>query len=174
MTRPILIAVALFLLLLSACTHSLSMRSPDGERLRGQYRFARENTGLIQVTGVDGEVLAGKFGTVGRATFVESYENTFGSGSIRIDGPDISGYGTLFGGVFGRSRALADSAYGDTLDSTSGKSETGVRGPLFYWTASLRGDRGTTMGCYFIGSSYTGHGFGRCKSHMGKEYAVEF
>jgi len=174
MKQLIFIALTLSLLVVSACAHSLSLRSPDGETLSGKYRFARENSGLIQVIGADGEILAGKFVTVGRATFVESYTNTFGSGSIMVDGPDVSGYGNPFGGMFGGSHALADSAYGEALDSASGNSETGVRGPLFYWTASLQGDRGATMACYFIGSSYTGHGFGRCKNHTGKEYTVEF
>ena len=174
MKRLIFAWVALSLLILSACAHNLTMRSSDGERLNGKYRFARENSGLIQITDTDGEVLAGKFVTVGRGTFVDSYTNTFGSASITVDGPDVSGYGISFGGILGGSRVLADSAYGEAFDIGSGNSETRLRGPLFYWTASLRGDRGATMGCYFIGSSYTGHGFGRCKHHTGKEYAVEF
>ena len=150
------------------------MRSADGERLAGKYRFARDNTGLIQVTAEDGEVLAGKFTTVGRATFVENYNKTFGRGSIAVEGPDVSGYGNPFGGPFGSSHGLTDFAYGETSKSGSGNSGSGIKGPLFYWTASLQGDKGATMGCYFIGSSYTGHGFGRCKSHTGKEYMVEF
>ena len=65
-------------------------------------------------------------------------------------------------------------AFGETFDSARSGSEIEVRGPLFYWTASLRGDQGTTMGCFLIGSSYTGHGFGKCKSNAGNEYSVEF
>ena len=174
MKQLIGVLLALSMSVLWSCAHSLSMRSSDGEQWSGKYRFARENTGLIQVTAQDGEVLVGKFVTVGRATFVESYKNTFGSGSVTVDGPDASGYGNPFGSAFGNSRVLADFAYGETFDSTSGNSETRIQGPLFYWTASLQGDRGATMGCFFIGSSHTGHGFGRCKSHTGKEYTTQF
>jgi hypothetical protein len=109
---------------------------------------------------------------VGRSSFVDSYKKTFGSGTIVVDGPDLPGY--AFGGLFGNSYALTDAAYGETSSDLSGNSAILVKGPLFYWTASLRGDKGTTMGCYFIGSSYTGHGFGRCKSHTGKEYSSQF
>jgi hypothetical protein len=150
------------------------MHSRDGEKLSGKYRFAREDTGLIQVINSDGEILDGNFIRVGRAAFVESYEKTFGRGSIAVDGPDVSRYGNAFGGMFFSSSALSDSAHGETFNSASGKSEIVVKGPLFYWTASLRGNRGSTMECYFIGSSYTGHGFGRCMSRTGKEYSVEF
>jgi hypothetical protein len=162
------------LFILSACVHSLNIRSDDGEKLTGHYRFARENSGLIRMVGAGGEVLAGNFVTVGRATFVEDYTTTFGGGSIMVDGPDVSAYGNAFGGVFSSSHSLAVSAYGENFNSASGTAESGVRGPLFYWTASLQGDKGTSMGCYFIGSSYTGHGFGRCKTHTGKEYSAEF
>ena len=174
MKQLISVPLALSLSFLSACTHNLSMRSSDGERWNGEYRFARENTGLIRVRAKDGEVLMGKFITVGRATFVESYENTFGSGSIAAESPDASAYGNPFAGAFRGSPTPTDFAFAEIFDSASGKSETAIRGPLFYWTASLQSDRGATMGCYFIGSSYTGHGFGRCKSHAGKEYTVQF
>jgi hypothetical protein len=172
--RITIVPAAFALLILSACVHSLSMHSQDGEKLNGQYRFARENTGLIQVVGLSGEVLAGKFVTVARATFVESYTRTFGSGTILVDGPDISAYGNAFSGSFGSSHALVGSAYGENFNTASGNLEFGASGPLFYWTASLHGDRGSTMGCYLIGSSYTGRGFGRCKSQTGKEYSVSF
>jgi hypothetical protein len=172
--RFIFASLLVSLLVLPACAHSLRMHSQDGDELSGHYRFARENTGLIRILDSSGELLAGNFVTVGRATFVENYTKTFGNGSITVDGPDVSAYGNAFRGVFGSSHTIADSASGETFNSASGNSETGVRGPLFYWTASLRGDKGTTMGCYFIGSSYTGHGFGRCKTHTGKEYSAEF
>lgn len=174
MKRLIFLPFALCLWVLPACSHSLSMHSMDGEKLSGRWRFARADTGLIQVTGSAGEVLNGKFVRVGRPTFIQSYEKTFGSGSIAVDGPDLSSYGNAFGGIFVGSYSLTDAAYGESFNSVSGNSGTAVSGPLFYWIASLRSDRETTMGCYFIGSSYTGHGFGRCKSHSGKEYSVEF
>jgi hypothetical protein len=162
----------LSLLILSACVHSLTIQGGDGEKLSGRYRFTREDTGLIQVIGSNGEVLSGGFLRVGRSSFVDSYKKTFGSGTIVVDGPDLPAY--TFGGLFGNSYALTDAAYGEAFSDLSGNSAILVKGPLFYWTASLRGDKGTTMGCYFIGSSYTGHGFGRCKSHTGKEYSSQF
>lgn len=174
MKRFTFLPFALCLWVLPACSHGLSMHSMDGEKLSGRWRFARADTGLIQVTGSGGEVLNGKFVRVGRTTFIQSYEKTFGSGSIAVDGPDFSSYGNAFGGLFVGSYALTDAAYGELFSSASGHSGTTVSGPLFYWIASLRSDRETTMGCYLIGSSYTGHGFGRCKSDSGKEYSVEF
>ena len=162
------------LLTLSACVHSLSMHSTDGEKWSGRYRFARQDTGLIQVMGSDGEVLNGTFERVARTTFVKSYEQTFGRRSIAIEAPGSSAYGNAFDGFFGSSRARADAAYGETFNRAYSNSEVTVRGPLFYWTASLQGDRGTTMACYFIGSSYTGSGFGRCRNHTGNDYSVEF
>lgn len=169
-----LISLAMSLFVLSACVHSLSLYSMDGEKLSGRWRFSRENNGVVEVTGSNGEVLNGKFATVERATFVESYQKTFGTGSIRVDGPDLSSYGNSLAAIFGSSAALTDSAHGETFNPDSDKGDIGVNGPLFYWIASLRGDRKATMECFFIGSSYTGGGFGRCKSHTGKEYSLEF
>jgi hypothetical protein len=167
-----ILALLLLLVMASACVHSLSMSSSDGEELSGRYRFARENTGLIEVIGSDSEILRGKFVRVGRGSFVDLYQQTFGSGSITVDGPDLPA--SAFSSLFGSSYALTDPAYGETFDNVSGNSEILVKGPLLYWMGSLRGDKGTIMGCYFIGSSYTGHGFGRCKTHTGKEYSARF
>ena len=168
------IAWALYFLFLSACVHDFTMHSKDGQELNGRYRFGREDGGLIQILGPSGETLNGRFIRVARATFVAGYEQTFGRGSIATYGPDLSTYGNPFGGIFGSSSALSETAFGETFDSARSGSEIEVRGPLFYWTASLRGDRGMTMGCFFIGSSYTGHGFGKCKSDAGNEYSIEF
>ncbi len=167
-------AWALSLLLLFGCAHDLTVYSKDGQALNGRYRFGREEGGVIQISGANGEVLNGRFVRVGRATFVAGYEQTFGRGSIAAYGPDLSGYGNPFAGVFGSSSALSETAFGETFDSARSGSEVAVQGPLFYWTASLRGDQGTTMGCYLIGSSYTGHGFGKCKSDAGNEYSIDF
>jgi len=174
MKQFILIVVAL-LLSAPGCVHELSLHSRDGEKLSGQYRFARETTGSIRITDSNGEVFTGNFITVERARFISDYTTAFGSGSIIVDGPDLSAYGNAFRGVLlGNSRVRTDAAYGETFSKTAANSEIGVTGPLFYWIASLRGDQGATMGCYFIGSSYTGHGFGRCKTHAGKEYTADF
>jgi hypothetical protein len=164
----------LSLLTLPGCIHGINLRSTDGETLRGRYRFAREHQGLIQITQLSGEILFGTFTQVGRGAFVEGYEKTFGSGSISVAGLDASPYGHLSGGPFASSYGLTGSAYREMPVNTLTKSVTALNGPLFYWMASLRGDRGTTMACYFIGSSYTNHGFGSCKSHTGEEYSADF
>ena len=167
------IASPIFLLFLSACVYDLSMHSKDGEKLSGRYRFAAEDSGLIQIVGPGGELLNGRFVRIARTTFVDGYEKFFGRGSIAVYEPDLSN-GNPFSGMFGSSSALPDSAYGESFDKTREKSESMVRGPLFYWSASLTGNRGTTMGCYLIGSSYTGHGFGKCRTDAGHEYTVDF
>jgi hypothetical protein len=173
MMRLLGAALALCLFFLTGCVHPLTMHSKDGQRLSGRYRFARNDSGLIQVTGAKGEVFHGRFLRVARSAFIENYEKLFGRGSIAVSEPELRG-ANPFAGVFGSSSTIADSAYGESFDRAPGKSELAVRGPLIYWTASLWGDRGTTMGCYLIGSSYTEHGFGRCKSNAGSEYSVEF
>ena len=150
------------------------MHSRDGEKLNGSWRFARESTGLLQVVAADGEVLVGPFNPVPRPTFFEKYQNTFGDNSINADGPDLSAYGHVFGGLLATSPTLVDVAYGENYNKSSGESFHVVRGPLQFWTASLRGDKRTTMDCFLIGSSWTGRGIGRCKGLNGKEYTVEF
>jgi hypothetical protein len=165
--------MVLFLLMSSACVHKLTLQSADGEKLQGRYRFARENTALVDISGSDGEVWSGKFAGVARVFFIESYEQVFGRGSITLDGPDVSAYGNAFAGMVGSSYALTDSAF-EVTATGPGTVRNRVTGPLFYWTAVLNGNRGTTMNCYLIGSSSTGGGFGRCRSHVGKEYTVEF
>jgi hypothetical protein len=171
MKHTIFIPVVFLLFNLSACIHTLHMHSQDGEKLSGQYRFAREDTGLIQVNGSNGELLKGQFVRVGRTKFVERFEKAFGRGTVAFDGPDLSAYGNAFGGFFGTSSTLVDSAHGKTFNNASG---TVVKGPLVYWIASLGGDRGTTMACFIIGSSHAGHALGKCKSNTEKEYTLEF
>ena len=127
----------------------------------------------MRLLGPDGEVLSGEFVAVGRRDFVARYENSFGLGSIALETPDVSAYGNAFGSRFASSHALIESAHGEVFRD-SGPSPIAVSGPLFYWTAGLKGDRGTTLRCYFIGSRYTGGGFGRCKGDTGEEYTAEF
>lgn len=160
--------------LLAACVQPLTMHSLDGERLDGRWRFAREGTGIIQVDGTDGELLVGTFMPVPRRAFFENYQKTFGGGSIDADGADVSEFGNVFGGFLGNPNSLSDVAYGENYNQASGKPLHIVKGPLFYWTANLQGDRRTTMQCFLIGSSSTGHGLGRCKGRTGKEFTVEF
>jgi hypothetical protein len=106
--------------------------------------------------------------------FAEGYEKTFGRGTIEMDGPDLSRHGSAFGGLLAASTALHETAYTDANSGFAGQPTRTVSGPLFYWTASLQGDRRSVLGCYLIGSFYTGSGFGRCKSQSGTEYRVDF
>ena len=64
------------LLVLAACVHDITMHSRTGARIQGHYRFARENTGMIQVTFPGDEVVSGKFITISRAAFVDAYAKT--------------------------------------------------------------------------------------------------
>lgn len=160
-------------LILTSCVYPVTMYSLDGEKLDGRWRYAREGTGLVQISGPAGEKLAGTFQPVPRQIFFEGYEKTFGGGTIDADGPDLSALGNPFGGLLGSSSTLMDVARGENYDAASGKAAHVAMGPLVFWTASLQGDK-QTMRCFLIGSSYTGHGFGRCKAATGKEYTVEF
>jgi hypothetical protein len=167
------IALGLAFLFLSGCVHDLSMHSKDGENFTGRYRFAAGDSGLIQVSGPDNELFSGPFVPISRAKFIDGYREVFGIGSISVSEPEIYD-GNPFAGVFGSSSALPDLAHGETFDPLAGKSQATVRGPLVYWSAFLSGERGTRMLCYLIGSSYSGPGFGKCKTDPGHEYTVQF
>ena len=162
------------LLLLCSCVHHLTMHSRDGERLDGRWRFAREGSALIHVFNSDGEVLVGLLKPVARHDFFESYQHTFGQGAIDAQGPDLSSYGNAFWSLPGSANALGDVVFGESFDSSAGAPARIVAGPLFYWTASLYGDKRTSMNCFLIGSFHSARGLGRCKGPAGKEYTVRF
>jgi hypothetical protein len=162
------------LLMLASCVYPLTMHSKSGERLDGRWRFARGDSGLMQVFGTGGETLIGTFRPISRGDFFTNYQKTFGAGSIDADEPELSAYGNGFWVSLGSANALGDVAYGENYNGATGTSQQVVRGPLFYWTANLQGDKRTVMQCFLIGSSYTGHGLGRCKGAESKEYTVEF
>ena len=164
----------LVLFLLGGCSHPMSMVSPEGVSYDGQYRFGREDGGLMQIYGPENEVLIGRFSRVSRKAFVESYQKTFGRGTIEIHGPDLSRHAGSLSGVLGPTSGFHETAYADPVAAAEGRPTKSITGPLFYWVASLQGDRRTVLGCFFIGSSYTGSGFGRCKSQSGEEYKIDF
>lgn len=168
------IILVLFSLMLSSCVHRLTMHSRDGERLDGKWRFAREGAALIQVFSSDGEVLVGLLTPVSRGVFFQNYQQTFGRGSIDAEGPDFSSFGNSLWLPPGSSNVLADVVYGESFNAAAKNSARMVTGPLFYWTASLQGDKRTYMQCFLIGSSHSASGVGRCKGTAGKEYTVEF
>jgi len=158
-------------LMCCACSHPMSMVSLDGELFSGRYRFGREGTGLMQIHGPENEVLIGRFMRVDRTVFVQDYEKAFGRRTIEADGPDLSRHVNGVGGLLGNASTFHETAYAEPIQGIPSQS---VSGPLFYWTASLQGDRRMVLGCFLIGSAYTGHGFGRCKSQTGKEFHVDF
>lgn len=172
--KPSVLILLSFSLLFSGCIYRLTLKSDDGEKFTGRYRFSRGDGGLMQVTGPGGELLEGGFARVARAAFIAGYEKTFGSGTVAVDGPEVSFPGNTLGSLFGNPTALRDAAYGKALQDGAEGSGKLVGGPLIYWMGSLAGNRGTSMACYIIGSSRSGHGLGRCKSHTGKEYGLEF
>lgn len=172
--RKFRIAPVCLLVWLSACTQPMTMYSVTGERLEGKWRYARDNSGLIQVMGPTGEVLVGSFKPVSRRAFFDRYEKIFGTGTVMADGPDVSAFGNAFAGMLGGSKTLVDAAYGENFNPAADNSSRVVAGPLFYWSANLQGDKRTTMHCLLFGSAYTGHGLGRCKETGGAEYTVEF
>jgi hypothetical protein len=150
------------------------MHARDGERLNGRWRFAREGAALIQVFRPDGEVLVGMLTPVTRRVFFQNYQQIFGRGAIDAEGPDFSSFGNSLWSSPGSSNALADVVYGESFNAAAKDSARVVSGPLFFWTASLQGDRRTSMRCFLIGSSHSASGLGRCKGAAGKEYTVEF
>jgi hypothetical protein len=164
----------LLALAISGCAHSMSMTALDGAKYAGRYRFGREDNGLMQIYGPDNETLIGNFTRVGRTAFAENYEKTFGRGTIELDGPDLSRHGGTIGGVLGTSSVFHETAYADPDAVLAGKKTKIISGPLFYWIAHLQGDRRTVLGCYLVGSAYTGNGFGRCKSQSGNEFRIDF
>lgn len=174
MKRWSLFALLIATLALSACSHPMSMKAPDGATYGGRYRFARGDDGLMQIYGPENEVLIGRFSRVGRTAFVESYEKVFGRGTVELDGPDLSRHAGSLGGVIGLGASFHETAYADPVAAAQGRPTKSITGPLFYWVASLQGDRRTVLGCFLIGSSYTGGGFGRCKSQSGREYNIDF
>src|SRR5262245_1339878 len=147
-----------------ACAYPMTMVSSDGERFSGRYRIGRAGTGLMEIYGPENELLIGRFVRVDRTLFVRAYEKAFGSHTIEADGPDLSRYSNAFGGLLGNSSTFHETAYAEPTQDASIQPGKSVSGPLFYWTASLQGDRRMVLGCYLIGSAYTGRGFGRCKS----------
>lgn len=174
MKRANYLAVALLAVFLGACSHPMTMKSPEGVSYDGRYRFGRDDSGLMQIYGPGNEILVGRFARVGRTAFVESYEKSFGRGTIELDGPDLSRHAGSLGGVMGPTTGFHETAYADPVAAAEGRPSKSITGPLFYWVASLEGDRRTVMGCFLIGSSYTGGGFGRCKSQAGHVYNIEF
>jgi hypothetical protein len=168
------IALVLALLMLAGCSHPMTMKSPEGVTYDGRYRFGRDDSGLMQIQGPENEVLLGRFDRVGRTAFVENYEKVFGRGTIELDGPDLSRHAGSLGGVIGPTSGFHETAFADPAAAAEGRPSKSITGPLFYWVASLQGDRRTVLGCFLIGSSYTGSGFGRCKSQSGQEYDIDF
>jgi hypothetical protein len=162
------------LMMLSGCSHQMTMKSLEGVTYDGRYRFGRDDSGLMQIYGPENEILIGRFVRVGRTHFVESYEKTFGRDTIALAGPDLSRHAGSLGGVIGPTSGFHETAYADPAAAAEGKPTKSISGPLFYWVASLQGDRRTVLGCFLIGSSYTGGGFGRCKSQSGQIYDVDF
>jgi hypothetical protein len=170
--RSLLIVVAA--LLLTACVHRVTLHGRDGERLEGKWRHAQQGNGVIQLLGPDGERLGGTLTAVPRRSFLQQYAAVFGANSIDAEGPDLSAYGHGLWVLPGNSNALAEAVHGESFAAATVPNARMVRGPLFFWTTTLRGAKERVIQCFLIGSSHSARGLGRCKGPAGKEYTVEF
>src|SRR5277367_4230554 len=91
-----------------------------------------------------------------------------GHGTAKIITPDgeilLGEYSIVFGGSVGFG-AILGSAYGPGgAASVNGVSESVEIDGRGEGTASLVGDRGTSMQCEFLNANMTGHGSGACRS----------
>jgi hypothetical protein len=125
---------------------------------------------LVQLIGPGGDVLMGKLFRIARSNFIEGYQKTLGTDSIAVYGPAVSFSDKVFGGIFGSVGAQGRCLRTYVRRRRGRLPETRKRNPrLLDSTASLQGDNGSAIGCYFIRSVYTAQRLGGCKSDTGKD-----
>ena len=73
----------------------------------------------------------------------------------------------------GLSSVSHETAYADAVTGSPASRQSRKRPAILLDGFPARRPR-SVLGCYLIGSSYTGNGFGRCKSQSGKEYELIF
>ncbi len=102
-----------------------------------------------------------------------------GHGEVEIDAPDgevlkgeysivrggITGFGSIFGAVYGKNGAAA----GFAANTTHTIEENGSPG-----TVSAYGNKGTSLQCEFYNDNSSGHGYGGCKSSKGLFYRLQY
>jgi hypothetical protein len=135
--------------------HPITLYSLDGEILKGEYTFTRRMKGNVKVARPDtGEVLTGEFTSVDERTFAYSYNQAFGR---------------AFGTVFGPAGTAMGSAQASASGYSWGVSDSG----RFQGMGFLHGQT-IVMQCFYVGSTRTNNGIGKCKSSQGKEYDLQF
>ena len=131
------------------------MYSLDGEVLKGEYTFTSRMKGNVNVARPDGgEVLTGEFTSVDERMF--SY-----------------GYSQAFGRAFATAYGLGGTATGSATANASGYGWRVSDSGRFHGMGFLRGPH-TVIQCFYVGSTRTNNGIGKCKSGDGKEYDLQF
>ena len=135
--------------------HAITIYALDGEVLKGEYSFTSRMKGNVKVARPDSsEVLTGEFTSVDERSFSYGYSQAFGRAFGTAYGP---------GGTATGSATANASGYGWRV-SDSGR---------FQGMGFIRGPH-TVMQCFYMGSTRTNNGIGKCKSSEGKEYDLQF
>ena len=135
--------------------HAITIYALDGEVLKGEYSFTSRMKGNVKVARPDSsEVLTEEFTGVDERSFSYGYSQAFGRA-----------FGTAYapGGTATSSATANASGYGWRV-SDSGR---------FQGMGFIRGPH-TVMQYFYMGSTRTNNGIGKCKSSEGKEYDLQF
>ena len=135
--------------------HAITIYALDGEVLKGEYSFTSRMKGNVKVARPDSsEVLTGEFTSVDERSF--SY-----------------GYSQAFGRAFGTAYGPGETATGSATANASGYGWRVSDSGRFQGMGFIRGPH-TVMQCFYMGSTRTNNGIGKCKSSEAKEYDLQF
>ena len=99
-----------------------------------------------------------------------------GHGTAKLIMPDgeilLGEYSIVFGGSVGFGTILGSVSGPGGAASVNGVSESVKIEGRGEGSASLVGDRGTSMQCEFLNNNTTGHGMGACRSSKGELYRL--
>jgi hypothetical protein len=99
-----------------------------------------------------------------------------GHGTAKLIMPDgeilLGEYSIVFGGSVGFGTILGSVSGPGGAASVNGVSESVKIEGRGEGSASLVGDRGTSMQCEFLNNNMTGHGMGACRSSKGELYRL--
>jgi len=133
--------------------HAITIYALDGEVLKGE--FSSRMKGNVKVARPDSsEVLTGEFTSVDERSF--SY-----------------GYSQAFGRAFGTAYGPCGTATGSATANASGYGWRVSDSRRFQGMGFIRGPH-TVMQCFYISSTRTNNGIGKCKSSEAKEYDLQF
>src|SRR5205809_4382070 len=135
--------------------HAITIYALDGEVLKGEYSFTSCLKGNVKVARPDSsEVLTGEFTSVDERSF--SY-----------------GYSQAFGRAFGTAYDPGETATASATAIASGYGRRVSDSGRFEGMGFIRGPH-TVMQCFYMGSTRTNNGIGKCKSSEAKEYDLQF